>query len=404
MSDRSSISLTYLRQYFSTQEETLEAEPRTAKPILALLQEKDAMEKRILLTPEAVGVLARAGFRIWVESGAGSGAQYADVDYSEHGAEIVDTQKAYSQADFLLKIQPPLPEEAEMMRGHQVLFSYLFQRNHSLDFVKVLQSRKITAFALEYMADRNGLLSVVRVIREIEGMASVQIAAEYLSNTAGGKGILLGGISGITPCEVVILGAGTAGEAAARAAMGLGAFVKVLDDDILRLEQLQNHLGTRMYTSILHPQVLDRALHSADVVIVALDQDVSDLHFRITCEMVSRMKRGSVIVDLGVGQSSSIETASCCSAEHPVGTHQGVIHYCVPYIASRVARTSSIALSNVMVHVCHEMLTVGVMPRLRADSGLRQGVYLLNGILTHSGLAEHLGLPFRDIHLLMAAF
>ena len=404
MSDLSSMSLTYLRQYFSTQEEMLETEPRYAKPVLALLREKDSMEKRILLTPEAVAVLTRSGYRIWVESGAGLGAQYADVDYSEHGAEIVETQKAYSQADFLLKIQPPLQEEAEMMRGNQVLFSYLFQRNHSLDFVKVLQTRKITAFALEYMADRNGLLSVVRVIREIEGMASVQIAAEYLSNTAGGKGILLGGISGITPCEVAILGAGTAGEAAARAAMGLGAFVKVLDDDILRLEQLQNHLGTRMYTSILHPQVLDRTLRSADVVIVALDQDVSDLKFRITCDMVSQMKKGSVIVDLGVGQSSSIETASCCSQEHPVGIHNGVIHYCVPYIASRVARTASIALSNVMVHVCQEMLSVGVMPRVRADAGLRQGVYLLNGILTHSALAEHLGLPFRDIHLLMAAF
>jgi len=239
----------------------------------------------------------------------------------------------------------------------------------------------------------------------IAGSTSVLVAAEYLSNVNKGKGVMLGGISGITPTEVVILGAGTAAEFAARAALGLGATVKIFDNSIKRLMELQNILGQRLYTSIFHPQVLERVLKTADVVIGTLSPEETDQRYIISEDQVMLMKKGSVIIDLSIDKGGCFETSELRNHNSPSFIKHGVIHYCVPNITSRVARTASIAMSNVFAPMLGAIgETGGIKQQLKDDAGLRHGVYVYNGILTNDYLGRLYNLPARDINLLMAAF
>jgi alanine dehydrogenase len=239
----------------------------------------------------------------------------------------------------------------------------------------------------------------------IAGSTSILVAAEYLSNVNKGKGVMLGGVSGITPTEVVILGAGTAGEFAARAALGLGASVKVFDDSIKRLMELQDILGQRLYTSIFHKQVLERVLKTADVVIGTINLEESKGRIIILEDQVKLMKEGSVIVDLSIDKGGCFETSEVRTHKDPAFVKHGVIHYCVPNITARVARTSSIAISNVFTPLIAEVAeTGGVRQHLKDDPGLRHGIYIYNGILTNSYLGDLYNIPSRDINLLFAAF
>jgi len=240
---------------------------------------------------------------------------------------------------------------------------------------------------------------------EIAGTTSVLIAAEYLSNVHNGKGVLLGGVTGITPTEVIILGAGTAAEYAARAAIGLGAFIKVFDHSISKLKRLQLALSQTLFTSVFHKRVVEKHLKSADVVIGAMHLGDNGPQFLVTEEMVQKMKRGSVIIDLSIDQGGCIETSECRNYSDPSYIKHGVIHYCVPNIASRVARTASIALSNVFNPLLFSIADAGgVQKLLKEDLGFRHGVYIYNGILTNSSIGNYFGIPSKDIDLLMAAF
>ena len=385
-------------------EELLEVESSRRMLLIGIPRESDSCENRVALTPETVDVLVRHGHQVMVEQQAGENANYSDLQYSEAGASIVERGEVY-QSDILFKINPPDIGEIGLMKDRQLVFSYLPGYQLSEDYVRRLASKHITAIAFENIKDRFGCYPLVRTMSEIAGNLSVQIAAEYLSKSSGGKGILLGGISGVSPAEVVIIGSGVAAEFAARSALGLGAFVRVFDNSVHRLQRLQGNLGVRFYTSVMHPQALSGALALADVLIGAAYIDGYRHQCLITEKMVARMKPGAVIVDLSINQGGCCETSEIRMLSAPSIVKHGVIHYCVPNITSRVPRTASMAISNILANMILNMGQQGSLSTwLKSDADLRNGVYMYNGILTNSYIGNLYGIPFQDIHLLMAAF
>ena len=387
------------------QEEMLEISRRKGSLYIGIPNEIAYQENRIPLVPDAVQLLVNNGHRVIVETNAGKAANFQDNDFSEAGAEIAYSAEAVYKADTIVKIAPPTIEELELMSNKQTLFSALQFSTQPEEYLKKLSGKKINAVAVDWITDDQGIFPFVRAMGEIAGGASILIAAEYLSNTNQGMGSILGGISGISPTEVVIIGAGTVGEFAARAALGLGANVKVFDNSTSRLRRLQNNLGTRIFTSIIQPKVVSKHLKSADVVIGAIRSKSGRSPIIISEEMVSEMKVGAVIVDVSIDQGGICETSETTNHSKPVFRKHGVIHYCVPNIASRVCRTASYAFSNIFSQILLQMGDEGGFENLlRKDPGVRNGVYLYNGVLTNQYLAETFNLPFKDINLLMAMY
>jgi alanine dehydrogenase len=268
-----------------------------------------------------------------------------------------------------------------------------------------LASKKITAIAWDYIKDETNIYPIVRAMGEIAGNTSVLIAAEYLSHANGGQGLMFGGISGVKPTEVVILGAGTVAEFAARAAIGLGASVKIFDNNIYKLRRIQNDLGTRLWTSTIQPSELRNALDTADVAIGAIHAVSGRTPVVVTEDMVSNMKYGSVIVDIAIDQGGCFETSRVTNHDKPIFKEHGVIHYCVPNIASRVSRTASYALSNIFAPI---LLTIGdeggIANLAKSKEGFRNGVYMYNGTHTNENIAQLFDLPWKDLRLLLAVF
>lgn len=386
------------------QEETLEIGRKKGKLFIGIPKEISFQENRVALVPDAVSLLVNNGHHVIIESAAGKMANFQDHDYSEAGAQIAYNPADVYKADIILKVAPPSPEEIGMMQQRQTLISSLQLTVQPEDFIKQLMAKKITAVAFDWIRDQDGIYTVIRSMGEIAGSTSILIAAEYLSNVNNGQGAILGGISGISPTEVVILGAGTVGEFATRAALGLGASVKVFDNSIYRLRRMQSDIGTRIFTSVIQPRVLAKHLKTADVVIGAIRGQQGRTPCVVTEQMVSEMKTDSVIVDVSIDQGGCFETSEVTNHSHPVFRKHGVIHYCVPNIASRVSRTASFALSTIFTPI---LLNIGeeggVENMLRRDIGVRNGVYLYNGTLTNQVLGEMFKLPYQDINLLMAA-
>lgn len=389
---------------YAPQEEMLEIARKKGKLYIGLPKEIAFQENRVALVPDAVALLVNNGHRIVVEAGAGKAAHFEDNDYSEAGAEIVYSPQDVYKADIILKIAPPTLEEIEMMQTKQTLFSALQLTVQPEDFLKKLIAKKLNCVAYEMITDDAGIFPVIRAMGEIAGGTSILIAAELLSNVNNGVGSILGGISGISPTEVVIIGAGTVGEFAARAALGLGATVKVFDNSTSRLRRLQGLLGTRVFTSVIVPRVLEKHLKTADVAIGAMRVSKGRTPCIVTENMVSEMKAGSVIIDVSIDQGGVFETSDVTNHTKPVFRKHGVVHYCVPNIPSRVARTASYAFSNIFQQIILNMGDEGGFDSLvRKDAGVRSGVYIYNGILTNQFLGENFNLPFKDINLLMAA-
>jgi alanine dehydrogenase len=387
------------------QEEMLELGKKQKKLIIGLPKENEVIESRVSLTPEAVELLVNNGHEVLIESNAGKAANYSDKDYSERGGFILSDKKSIYQAEIILKVAPLTLEEIGLLRGQQTIISSLLLINQTEDYIKNLMAQKVTAIAFENIKDEHDCYPVMRSMSAISGITSILIAAEYLSNVRDGKGVLLGSVTGITPTEVVIIGAGTAAEFAVRAAYGLGAFVKVFDNSVNSLVELQNNLGLRLHTSVFHPQVLAKALKSADVLIGARQSIENGPRFYVTEEMVKGMKKGSVIVDISIATGGCIETSECRTQLDPVYTKHNVIHYCIPNLPSHVARTSSIALSNVFLPLLLQMAeSGGIIQQLKQDIGLRHGVCIFNGILTNQFIGNYFNIPSKDIDLLMAAF
>jgi alanine dehydrogenase len=386
------------------QEEMLEVGRKKGKLFIGIPKETSFQENRVALVPDAVALLVNNGHRVVLETNAGKAANFEDKDYSEAGAQIVYDTKEVFKADIILKVAPPSHEEIEMMERKQTLISALQLTVQPEDYVKKLVNKRVTAIAFDYIKDKDGIFPVIRLMSEIAGNTAVLIAAEYLSNVHNGQGSIFGGITGTPPTDVVILGAGTAGEFATRAAIGLGAQVKVFDDSVYKLRRLQSDIGSRIYTSVLQPKILCKALKTADVVIGAIRAKEGRTPCVVSENMVSEMKYGSVIIDISIDQGGCFETSKVTNHTKPVFRKHGVIHYCVPNIASRVSRTASYALSNVFAPI---LLNIGeeggIDSVLRKDAGVRHGVYIFNGILTNKFLGETYNIPYKDIELLMAA-
>lgn len=386
-------------------EERLEIPNKACRLSIGVPRETVWLENRVSLVPEAVRLLINEGHRVIVENDAGNASHFPNHMYSDVGADIAYEPTIVYQADIIIKVAPPTSNEISMLRGKQVLISSLNIAGLTDFHFKQLSSKRVTALAFEYINDRDGNFPIVRAMSEIAGNTSILIAADYLCHPEYGRGLMFGGLSGISPTEVVILGAGTVGEFAARAAMGMGAFVKVFDNSVYRLRRLQNNLGMRVYTSIIQPTALSEALASADVAIGAVRSKGGLSPVCVTEDMVQKMKQGAVIIDVSIDQGGCFETSLMTDHKNPVYEKHGVTHYCVPNIASKVPRTASLALSNLLVPIILKVGEEGGITNiLRTDLGVRNGVYLYNGISTNRYISDHFKLPHKDIDLLLAAF
>ncbi len=387
------------------QEQLMEVGRRKKSLFIGIPKEITFQEHRVPLNPSSVSVLVGRGHEVVIERGAGMPAQFQDSDYSEAGAMVVDSPMEVFKADLILKVAPPTHAEIEMLRHKQILVSALQLTVQPKDTLRRMMEKRMTAVAWDFIKDREGIYPIIRAMGEIAGNTCIQIASEYLSADKGGQGLMLGGISGVEPAEVVIIGAGTVGEFATRAALGLGASVKVFDKSIYRLRRLQGDLGQRVWTSVIQPGELRKALRHADVAIGALRPERGRTPMVVTEEMVKEMKNGSVIVDVSIDRGGCFETSEVTTHTDPVYKRYGVVHYCVPNIASRVPRTASTALSNIFGPLFLSMGEVGGFEDLiKTDLGLRHGVYLYNGTLTSPILGEAFKLPYKDLDILLAAF
>ncbi|WP_312695887.1 alanine dehydrogenase, partial [Sphingobacterium mizutaii] len=344
---------------------------------IGIPKENTFQENRIALTPLSVGLLVENGHEIIIETGAGDASNFQDHHYSEQGARIVYDKKEVYKADLIIKISSPTLKEVELMKNRQVLFSSQQPSLMKIEVLKALMKKQITALSFEYLQDEGGHLSVVRAMSEIVGATSVLIAAEYLSNVFDGKGLMLGGVTGVPPTEMVIIGAGTVGEFAARTAIALGAQVKVFDSSVYRLRRLQSNVGSRVFTSVVQPIVLNKAVRTCDVVIGAVRAKNGRTPCLISEDTVSKMKPNSVLIDVSIDQGGVFETSEVTNHDKPTFRKYDVIHYCVPNIASRVARTATYALTNIFTPILIEIGEAGGMNNMIwANQGIRSAIYL----------------------------
>jgi len=372
---------------------------------IGIPKEDQKTEKRLAFTPEAVDMLTEAGHEVIFEEDAALGIHYSDADYSEAGAAITDDRSTVFACDLIFKIAPPTLEEIEWMKKRATVLSMLQMPNISVKTIKAMASKQIHAVGYELMGDGNRF-PVRDSISEIEGVAAISVASELLSNEKGGKGILLGGIPGVSPTEVVIIGAGVAGTVAAQAALALGATVKVFDNDINKLRKLQRQVRTPIFTSVFQPNVLVNTFESADVVIGAMRYIDDSVRYVISEDVIRTMKKSSVIIDLRTNQGGCFETTCFLPADHPpVFEKEGILHYCVPNLSSRVARTTSMALSNIFIQIVLKMSELGGVAAIASiDSGFRSGCYMYSGKLVNSYVAKCFNLPSNDIGLFLSVF
>jgi len=384
-------------------EETLEVLPKKKKLFIGIPKETMFQENRVALTPEAVSVLVNNGHELVMESNAGVGASFSDNNYSEAGARIVHDKSEVYKATTIIKSAPISESEVGLLNSGHVVLSPIHIPFLKSKMIEQLIEKKIIAIAFESIKDDSGNYPIVRSMSEIAGNASILTAAQYLSNQHNGKGILMGGISGVPPAKVVIIGAGIVGECAARSALGLGASVKIFDNSVYRLMRLQNNIGRRCYTSVLDPLTLGNELASADVAVGALKPVHGITPMVVTEEMVSHMKPGSVIIDVSIDRGGCFETSRPTTHEEPVYRHYDVIHYCVPNIASGVSRTASRAISNVLMPLVNQTSDAGGLEALiQTKAGIRNGVYLYKGCVTKASIARRFNLKYTDLDLLLA--
>lgn len=386
-------------------EEKLEIKEKKQQLKIGIPRECDTNENRVPLTPEAVDILVRNDHQITIQREAGAASNYADLEYAEAGAKIVETKQEVFQSDLILKVAPILEKETELIRKNQIIFSAVQLPMQNKQNIEKLMSRKATAIGFEFLRDDNDEKPIVQSMSEISGTSSIMIAAEYLSNVNAGKGVLLGGITGVSPTVVLILGAGTASEYAAKAALALGAQVQIFDYSLSRLRTIQAKLGQRIFTSVFHPQILEKSLKTADVVIGAQDMIEAKQRFLVPEYMVRLMKKSSVIVDISIDQGGCFETSVTTDHNAPVVEKFGIIHYGVPNIPSRISRTASIALSNVLAPLIQNIsYSGGFKQYLLKNSGLRKGIYIYRGILTNQYIGDYFGISSNDIDLFTAIF
>ncbi|WP_323788858.1 alanine dehydrogenase [Psychroserpens sp.] len=383
------------------QEETLEILKQKGNLFIGIPKETYFQEKRVCLTPDAVSALVTNGHRVMIEAGAGKGANFKDKTYSEAGAEVTnDTAKVFS-CPIILKVEPPSLDEIKLINPQTILISALQLKTQHKSYFQALAAKRVTALAFEFIKDDDGAYPAVRCLSEIAGTASILIASELLSNVNGGNGLMFGNISGVPPVEVVIIGAGTVGEFAARSAIGLGANVKVFDNSITKLRCIQANLGRTIYTSTLQPKNLIKALKRCDVAIGAV-RGKNRSPVIVTESMVDTMKTGSVVIDVSIDMGGCFETSEITNHDKPTFDYNGVTHYCVPNIPARYSRSASVSISNIFTPYLLKIAEDGgIENAIRFDRGLKNGLYFYHGILTNKSVADWFDLDCSDVNLLI---
>lgn len=389
---------------YETLEETLDIKPREAQLHIGIPKENSFQENRIALTPDAVSVLANNGHRVVVEHRAGEGAHFSEKDYSEAGAKVVYDKREVFQCDLIMKSAPVNEEEVDLLKGNQTIISPIHLPVMKTEILQRMMEKRVTALSFENFKDDSGHNPIVRSMSEIAGSAVMLLAGNYLSNANNGKGMLLGGISGIPPTKVVIIGAGIVGEYAARTALAMGSSVKVFDNNIYKLKRMQGNIGVRMWTSVIEPKILAKQLKTCDVAVGALSSFGGRTPIVATEEMVSIMRPGSVILDVCIDRGGCFETSEITSHDNPIFIKHGVIHYCVPNIPSGFARTASQAISNVLMPLLLEIGDEGGLEKLVWHKfNIRSGIYLFKGSLTNIYLSQRFNLKYTDLNLLIAS-
>ena len=362
-------------------------------------------ERRVALAPSGVSALVANGHEVYVEQGAGRQAHFQDDEYADSGGELVeDADDLYGHCDLIVKVGPPDEEEMTLLQEGQILISALNLGGTTPEFLRHLMRMKITGIGFEFIRDPDGTFPLVRMMHEITGSMAIQIAGRYLESNEGGKGVMLGGISGVPPATVVILGAGVVGEWAARTALGYGAHVIVLDTELGALRALEHYLDRSITTAMASEQYIRQAVGSADVVVGAMMAGGERAPMLITEDMVASMSPGGVVVDAVMDQGGCIETSRPTTHSDPVYRRHDVIHYCVPNMPSNAARTATYALTHVLVpYLLHIGEAGSINEALWRDEGLRNGTYVYRQHLTKKSLASMFGMNHRDIELLIAS-
>jgi alanine dehydrogenase len=362
-------------------------------------------ERRVALAPSGVSTLVANGHEVYVENGAGEQAHFPDTAYAEAGADLIDEPAdLYSHADLIVKVGPPNEDELDLLKEKQILISALNLGGMTPNYLRHLMDLRVTGIGFEFIRDPDGTFPLVRMMHEITGTMAVQIAGRYLESNEGGRGVLLGGISGVPPATVVILGAGVVGEWAARTALGYGAHVIVLDTDLGPLRVLEHYLERRITTVMASEQYIRQAVGAADVVIGAMMSDGQRSPVLVTEDAVASMTPGAVIVDAVMDQGGCIETSRPTSHSNPIFREHDVVHYCVPNMPSNAARTATYALTHVLVPYLIRIGDMGsINEALWQDEGLRSGTYVYRHHLTKKSLATMFGMTYRDIELLIAS-
>jgi alanine dehydrogenase len=389
---------------YETQEEVLDIKFRSKPLMIGIPKEIAFQENRIGLIPEAVSVLVANGHEVLMEHNSGEGSRYSDMDYSEAGAKIVFDKEEVYKCPILVKTAPPVEADILFLQMNQTIISPLHLTALEKGLMEKLMAKKITALAIENIKDENQNYPILRSMGEITGSAVMLIAGQYLSNFNQGKGVLLGGISGVPPTKVVIIGADIIGEFATRNALALGAYVKVFDNNVSRLQRLQNNLGQRVWTSVLEPKILAKQLKTCEVAIGALRNDFSRAPIVVTEDMVSAMRPGSIIIDVAIDRGGCFETSELTNHENPIRIKHGVLHYGVPNIPSGFARTASQAISNVLMPLLVQIGDLGGLSEIIWHQiHLREGIYLYKGALTDFYISEKFNLKYTDLNLLIAS-
>ena len=391
----------FTKEQLLPQEETLEIAKHRSELFIGIPKETSHQERRICLTPDAVNSLTSQGHRVMVESGAGESSSYSDKEYSDAGAEVTQDPKRVLSCPMILKVEPASLSEIEMMNQNAIIISAIQIKTQKKDYFEALAKKKITALAFEYIKDEDGTYPAVKSLSEIAGTASILIASELMIANQFGKGLLFGNITGVPPTDVVILGAGTVGEFAAKTAIGLGANVKVFDNSITKLRRLQNNLNQRIFTSTIQPKSLLKALRRCDVAIGAM-RGIERCPVVVTETMVEHMKKGAVIVDVSIDTGGCFETSEVTTHEKPTFIKNNVVHYCVPNIPSRYSKTASLSISNIITPYLMQIAEDGgIESAIRCNKGLKNGVYMYHGILTNKAIGDWFGLSDSDINLIV---
>lgn len=389
---------------YETLEETLDIKSKRASLHIGIPKETAFQENRVALIPDAVRVLVDNGHEVIVETTAGDGSKYSDQDFSEAGAKIAHDKAEVYKAPILIKSAPIIEQDLPHLQMSQIIISPIHLSILQKPIIEHMMGKRITALGFESLKDDSGTYPIVRSMSEIAGSAVMLIAGQYLGSPNNGKGVLLGGISGIPPTKVIIIGAGVVGEFATRTALAMGASVKVFDNNVYRLKRLQNNLGVRVWTSVIEPRILSKQLKTCEVAVGALSNENGRSPIVVTEEMVMAMRPGSVIIDVSIDRGGCFETSEITTHQKPTFEKHGVIHYCVPNIPSGFARTASHAISNVLMPLLLDASDEGGLDEMVWHNfNLRHGVYLYKGHLTNFYISQRFDLKYTDLNLLIAS-